>query len=55
MQIKNGGIYRNIDEADFPCYKGKGYVPAEPEQPVASEAALEQPSPPVLEDKPKGK
>lgn len=44
MLIKNGGIYRNIDEADFPCYKEKGYVPAEPEQPAAPEAAPEQPA-----------
>jgi hypothetical protein len=55
MQIKNGGIYRNIDEAEFSYYKEKGYVPAELEPPAVPEAALEQPSPPVLEDKPKGK
>ncbi len=43
MLIKNSGIYRNIDEADFPRYKEKGYVPAE------LEAEPEQPA------KPKGK
>lgn len=51
MLIKNGGIYRNIDVADFPSYKEKGYVSAEPEQstPLEPEAEPEQPA------KPKGK
>lgn len=51
MLIKNGGIYRNIDEPDFPRYKEKGYVSAEPEQPAVSETALGQSTP----LKPKGK
>jgi len=53
MLIKNGGIYRDIDEADFPGYKEKGYVSAELEPTAAPEAAPEPVSPP--EAKPKGK